>query len=230
MLEHLSERAGGDPEIGVLAALIRLDLGTDDSSHMKLGAAIQRFPPNRWMSKLSQARVAQWIAAEVQPYPAGRDSAGRATAHLDPDAHADSLIRAVEAKCKALGVYPALFPAVVLDVAAMAAYRGKALRDSGRLDDAREIVQCFSAFAREVALRDPDEPAFHMAMSIAFAQESKNAWKVEDFATIELALMNALREARTALRLDPRNADTRLRVAGLQEKLFGLASRRSASP
>ena len=56
--------------------------------------------------------------------------------------------------------------------------------------------------------------------ALAFEQESKNAWKVEDYATIEDALRKALGEACTALRLDPRNADARLQVAVLQDKLI----------
>ncbi len=66
-----------------------------------------------------------------------------------------------------------------------------------------------------------------MLLCKAFEQEAKNAWEVEDYATIEDALRRALGEASTALRLDPRNATARLRVAGLQEKLVALASGRS---
>ena len=47
MLERLSERAGADPAIGLLAALVRLDLAPDDGASAKLRAAIQRFPADR---------------------------------------------------------------------------------------------------------------------------------------------------------------------------------------
>ncbi len=60
----------------------------------------------------------------------------------------------------------------------------------------------------------------------AFDQEAKNAWKVEDFPTIEAATRNALVAACTALRLEPRNTAARMKVAGLQDKIVGLASRR----
>ena len=72
--------------------------------------------------------------------------------------------------------------------------------------------------------RDPNEAAFHLVLCAAFAQESKNAWKIEDYATIEDALRKALGEACAALRLDPRNADARLEVAILQDKLVTLVS------
>ena len=44
MLERLSERAGGDPAIGLLAALARLDLAPDDGASAKLRAAIREIP------------------------------------------------------------------------------------------------------------------------------------------------------------------------------------------
>ena len=74
--------------------------------------------------------------------------------------------------------------------------------------------------------RDPNEATFHVVLSEAFDQEAKNAWKVKDFPTIEAATRNALVEASTALHLDPRNTSARLKVAGLQDKMVGLASRR----
>ena len=44
MLERLNERAGADPAIGLLAALVRLDLAPDDGASTKLRAAIRRLP------------------------------------------------------------------------------------------------------------------------------------------------------------------------------------------
>ena len=52
MLERLSERAGGDPAIGLLAALARLELAPDDGASAKLRAAIQRFPADRRLPQL----------------------------------------------------------------------------------------------------------------------------------------------------------------------------------
>jgi len=122
-----------------------------------------------------------------------------------------------------------LLPAAALQVAGIAARRGAEQRKAGRLDDARQTAACLSAFAKKLARRDPDEAAFHLVLCEAFAQESKNAWKVEDCATIEDSLRKALGEACIALRRDPRNADARLCVAVLQDTLFGLASERPSS-
>ncbi len=229
MLERLSEHAGGDPAIGLLVTLVRLDLPPDDGASKKLRAAIHRFPANRRLPEQFEARLAVWIAEDVNPCPPGPASTNEAKGRLDPDAHGRAVIRALESRCEALGLYPAMLPAAAFYVAAIAASRGAEQRKAGRLDDARQTAACLSAFAKTLARRDPDEAAFHLLLCVAFEQESKNARKVEDYATIEDALSNALGEACTALRLAPRNAGARLAVAGLQDKLVGLASERPSS-
>ena len=129
----------------------------------------------------------------------------------------------------AVGVVPSLLPAAAFQMAGIAADWAAEQRYAGHLDDARQTAAWLSAFAKTLARRDPDEAAFHLVLCMAFEQESKNAWKVEDYATIEDAMRKALGEASTALRLDPRNAEARLKVAGLQEKLIRLASERPSS-
>ncbi len=224
MLEHLSDSGGGDPTIGLLAALTRAELAADESAIATLRAAIQRFPANRRLPKLFEAMVGDWIASDVNPYPSGPNPTGEPMGRLDPDAHADLVIRALEARCEALGVDHSLLPAVALRVGIIAARRGMEQRKAGLLDDARRTAACLSAFAKRLARRDPDEAAFHLLLSDAFVQESKNAWEIKDYTAIKEALRKALGEARTALSLDPRNIETRLRVANLQDKLVGLPS------
>ena len=229
MLERLSEHAGADPAIGLLAALVRLDLAPDEDASAKLRTAIQRFPANRRLPERLESGVAQWIADDVQPYPSGPNSSSESNGRLDPDAHADAVIRALESKCEAIGLNPVILPAAVRYVANNAAYRGADLRKAGRLDDARQTAACLSAFAKTLVRRDPNEAAFHQVLGAAFAQESKNAWQINDYTTIEDTLLKALGEACTALRLDPRNAVARLEVAGLQDKLVSLVSQRRSS-
>ena len=48
------------------------------------------------------------------------------------------VFQALESRCKALGVYPALLPAAAYEVAGIACYRGAQQRHAGRLDDARQ--------------------------------------------------------------------------------------------
>jgi hypothetical protein len=195
----------------------------------KLRTAIQRFPTNRRLPELVEARVAAWIASDVNPYPSGPISTGEPKSRLDPDSHADLVIRALESRCEAFGVNHCLLPEAAIQVAGIAAYRSTQQREAGRLDDARKTALCLSTFAKLLVRREPNEAAFHVVLSVAFEQESKNAWQIKDYATIENALRKALGQACTALRLDPRNASARLRVAGLQDKLFGLASERPSS-
>ena len=164
MLERLSERAGGDPAIGLLAALARVDLAPDDGASAKLRAAIQRFPANGRLPERFEERVADWIARDIQPYPSGPKSTGEPKGRLDPDAHAHAVIRALESRCEALGVDPALLPAAAIQVAGIAAGRAPEQRKAGRLDDARRTAACLSAFAKMLARRDPDEAAFHLVL------------------------------------------------------------------
>jgi hypothetical protein len=99
------------------------------------------------------------------------------------------------------------------------------IRRAGSLDDARHTAACLTAFAKALLRRDPDEAAFHLVRAEAFAQDSKNARRIPEHAAIvEDGLRKALGEACTALRLDPRNADARLQVAILEDKLVALVS------
>ncbi len=110
MLEHLSDSGGGDPAIGLLAALTRAELAADDSAIATLRAAIQRFPANRRLPEWFEARVGDWIASDVKPYASGPNPTGEPKGRLDPDAHADLVIRALESRCEALGVDHSLLP------------------------------------------------------------------------------------------------------------------------
>jgi len=229
MLERLSEHAGCDPAIDLLAELVRLDLAADESARAKLRTAIQRFPANRQFPQRFRAAVADWIAEDVRPFPSSPSSTGESKGQVDPAAHADAVIWALESRCKQLGLYPAVFPAAAFQVAGIAASRAANYRHAGRLDDARQIAACLLAFANTLVRRDPKEAAFHLVLSTAYDQEARNAWQVPDYATIEHTRMKALGEACIALRLDPRSADARLCVAALRDKVVALAADRASS-
>ena len=229
MLEHMGEDAGRDPVIEFLAALARLDLASNDGAITTLRAAIQRFRADRRLPEQVETKLGVWIGDDVDPYPFGLYPTGKTMDRPDPDAHAVMLIEALESRCKFLGVYPTVLHIASLRIAGNAAITGADLRRAGRLDDARRTAACLSAFAKALIRRDPDEVTFHLLLCEAFEQESKNAWKVEDRPAIEEALRKALGEAHTALRLDSRNATARMKVAGLQDKLAGLAAERPLS-
>jgi hypothetical protein len=229
MLERLSERAGADPAIGLLATLVRLGQTPDDGASTKLRTTIRKLPANRRLPARLKEEVATWIASDGNPYPSGPNSTGESTGRLDPYAHADAVIRALESRCEALGVGASLLPAAAFHVAGIAASRGHEQREADHLDDARYTAACLSAFAKTLVRRDPNEAAFHLVLCAAFVQESKNAWRIPDHPTIEDGLRKALGAACTALRLDPRNAEARLDVAILQDKLVALVSERPSS-
>jgi hypothetical protein len=222
MLELASGSGRADRAIGLLAALARAELSTEDGAIATLRAAIGRFPANQHLPEPFPARVGDWIASDVNPYPAGPNPAGEPGGGLDPDVHADRVIRALESRCEALGVDHSLFPDVAYRVALMAVQRGSEQRKAGLLDDARRTARYLHAFANLLARRDPDEAIFHLLLSYAFEQEAKNAWKIEDYTAIKEALRKALGQARTALTLAPQSLDARIRVASLQDKLVGL--------
>ncbi len=121
---------------------------------------------------------------------------------------------------------PPCFPPRQGRCAALLYGRAFEQRKAGRLDDARWTAASLFAFGTVLARRDPNEAAFHVVLCEAFEQEAKNAWKVNDFPTIEAATRNALVAACTALHLDPRNTAAQMKVTGLQDKIVGLALRR----
>ena len=206
----------------------------DDGASAKLRAAIQRFPANRRLPRTgSQWRLADWIAGDVQPYPSDPKSTGEPKGRLDPDAHAHAVIRALESRCEALGVDPCFASRRGhAGVPSIAVGRGAEQRKAGRLDDARWTAACLSAFAKMLARRDPNEAAFHLLLCEAFEQESKNAWKVK---RLPRRSKTATRKATGATACVPRYVSTpgtrtrALKVAGLQDKLVGLASERPSS-
>ena len=241
MLEGLSKQPGVDPTFGLLAALVQSDLSSPDGSSEKLRAAIGRFPASARYGYWLQWRLAGWIADRGNLNPVVPNRNDDPKGPLDPAAHADAVIRATESRWEALGVAPSLFRDAALRVAGVAVAEGSTQQRAGRLNDARWTTACLSTFAKRLARREHNVAEFHLLLCEAFEQESKNAWeafrqeskkapkKVADFPAIEEATRNALGAARAALRLEPGNETARIKVAGLQDKLAGLASERSSS-
>jgi serine/threonine protein kinase len=226
MLDRLSERAGCDPAIGLLAALARASAAPNQSASAKIRAAMDRFPAGKRLPQRPAVRLAVWIAHDIQPYPSDPKSTGKPQGRLDPDVHAGAVILALDSKCKALGVYPALLPAAAWEVCGIASARAAEQRKAGHLDDARWTAASLFVFAKALKRRDPKEAMFQVVLSEAFEHQAKNAWKVNDLPTIEAATRNALVAACTALRLEPGNTLARMKVSSLQDKLIRLASDR----
>ena len=226
MLDRLSERTGADPAIGLLAALARVSLSPDKDATAQLRAAIGKFPADRQLPQRLEVRLAVWIARDIQPYPSDPKSTGNPRGRLEPDVHARAVVRALDSKCAALGVHPALLRAATIQVCGNAVGRSAEQRRAGRLADARWTAAFLLAFGQVLAQRNPSEATFHVVLCEAFDQEAKNASKARDFPTVEAATRKALVAAWTAIHLDPRNEAARIKVAGLQDKMVGLTSRR----
>jgi serine/threonine protein kinase len=85
MLERLSARAGGDPAIGLMAALARVSMAPDKSASAEIRAAMERCPANRRLPERLAKRLAVWIARDIQPYPADPKSTGKPQGRRDPE-------------------------------------------------------------------------------------------------------------------------------------------------
>ncbi len=228
MLDRLGGRPGADPSIGALAAIVRSELHGDDAAAARVVEAIRRMPGGR-PPQAVQAIISGWIAADLRPslsdpYPPGEPGPRPA-----PEAHALAVLGALESRFRSLGIAPALLPAAALQIGSDASARAAGHRHAGRLDEARRTVACLAALAGTQAHRSPGDPASHALLSLAYEQESKNAWRVEDRAAVADALRKALAEARTALRLEPEDEEGSLRVAILQDKLLRVELGRSSS-
>jgi hypothetical protein len=193
-----------------------------DDALAALRVAMRRFPANQRLPELLETRIACWIVEEVNPYPSSSNKNDEAMDRLEPQAHADMVIRAIESRCDALGVDSSLFPAVAYRVAILAGERAAEQRHADLLYDARRTAARLSAFANTLVRRNPKEPAFRLLLCLASVQESKNAWRVPDRAAIKEALRQATREARTALRLDPHYSNAGVTPGALEEKLVDL--------
>ena len=226
MLERLSERPEAEPAIGLMIALARVGAAPDQNAIAKIRAAMERFPADRRLPEPLSDRMAVWITRDLQAYPPEPMSTGKPPRRLDPEVHARSVLLTLDSRCEALGVSSDLLPAAALQLAEMAFGRATEQRKAGRLDDARWTAASLLTFGKLLARRNPDEAAFHVVLCEAFNQEAKNAWRVDDYATVESATRNELVAALTAIRLDPRNVMARIKVAGLQDKMDGLISQR----
>ena len=99
-------------------------------------------------------------------------------------------------------------------------------RRFGQLDDARRTADQLLAIARQLVREFPDWADSFIVLSDAYCQISKNAWKYEDYDTIERSLGQAVEAARHALELEPGREDARRLAVKLAEKLAALRAGR----
>ena len=81
------------------------------------------------------------------------------------------------------------------------------------------------AFAVRLASRYPNEPDSHLAIGESYMQFYKNAWQVDDRATIEQAMRLAIDVTQHAVDLDPKDSVARAILEYRQQRLKGLLNR-----
>ncbi len=155
-------------------------------------ASIPRFTASGRLSQSFQSNLGHWIAHDVRPFPTEIHGSDARRSLRDPDHHTQEIIRSLESRCRAIGVYPELFPAAAYAVSGIAGRRCADLRKAVRPAEARDTARCLSAFARTMVQRDPNQALYHLLLAHAFVQESKIAWQVPpDFNAIREALTRA---------------------------------------
>ena len=92
-------------------------------------------------------------------------------------------------------------------------------RGLGKMDDARVTVDRMLALGKLLVERFPNLPASHLALSEAYINLNKNAWRTDDRAGIMKYLGLSLDSARHALALDPTDSDARYLVDAHQRRL-----------
>jgi eukaryotic-like serine/threonine-protein kinase len=124
----------------------------------------------------------------------------------DPDPHAAARMEAMDA----------------LEVGGDLSYRAARLRKSGNVEEARLVAERMLALGNYFVESHPDQPASHLALSDAYAQMYKNAYRVDDYRAIEGNMKLAYDAARRAASLDPESERARVAVDDLRRKLVEL--------
>jgi eukaryotic-like serine/threonine-protein kinase len=99
------------------------------------------------------------------------------------------------------------------------------LNRAGDLQSARLIGERMNALANALVESYPNEPAAHLAESLAFVQLYKNAWRTKDQAAVEVNMKLALDQAEEARLLDPTSEIAQQAVYSVQRRLADLRSK-----
>ena len=95
-------------------------------------------------------------------------------------------------------------------------------RRSGELDSATGVAERMLALGRLLVERNPHRPMAHIALSEAYIQINKNAWRTLDRVAIEDNLKLSLDAALHAIVLDPNNEIARYVIEHRQKRLKDL--------
>jgi tetratricopeptide (TPR) repeat protein len=95
-------------------------------------------------------------------------------------------------------------------------------RHGDRLDDARRTADRMLALGRLLVARHPQQSAAHLALSQAYMQLYKNAWRTDNRAAVERNLRLSLDAALQSQVLDPNSELAHAAVEQRQRRLKGL--------
>ena len=99
---------------------------------------------------------------------------------------------------------------------------------SAGLDDARATAPRLMAIARRGVRDYPDSASSHAALSLAYNQIKKNAYRDEDFQLVEKAIVESIEAARRAIALDPDDLEMRRHLEYLTRQLASVKAERDA--
>jgi serine/threonine protein kinase len=100
-------------------------------------------------------------------------------------------------------------------------------RSGRRLVPARQTADRMLALARLVVERNPEDSDAHLAVAVAYDEVCKNAWQVNDRATIARYLRLAIESNRRALEFSPDDERARATLESREQKLNDLPHPRS---
>ena len=172
--------------------------------------------------------VSQWLAQSDEIASPFRSSMVAAEFDRDPDAGAIAFLAAIRGQCSKLGVPDSVVPTTIRFVADDAVARAGKQRSLGRIDDARATAPRLMAIARRGVRDYPDSASSHAALSLAYNQIKKNAYRDEDFQLVEKAIAESIEAARRAIALDPDDLEMRRHLEYLTRQLASAKAERDA--
>ena len=146
----------------------------------------------------------------------------------DPDAGAIAFLAAIRGQCSKLGVPDSVVPTTIRFVADDAVARAGKQRSLGRIDDARATAPRLMAIAQRGVRDYPGSASSHAALSQAYNQIKKNAYRDEDFQLVEKAIAESIEAARRAIALDPDDLEMRRHLEYLTRQLASAKAERDA--
>ena len=205
-----------------LASLPMLDSGielADGSSPCPREDFVR--PQLDWQRQVLQQGVGEWFIREVRHWNTRDTTRKIGQEHLDREA--DEILDFLVRLCDVLRIQWPHSRSLSMGMSGDLAHHAASLRQAGRLDDADRKVAFLMALAQRLVRRFPGHQSSYVALSEAFAEQAKNAWKREDMETIQRALALSIESLqRTASHLDPGDHEIHRKLEDHKKRLEAL--------